>query len=78
MYVLGTREGPAVSGWVQLRWLQELKFQKEKKKTQIVEHVCQINETNHSICVTGCDKGMQCSSVAAHSLELAEDVGVLG
>lgn len=32
----------------------------------------------HSICVTGCDKGMQCSSVAAHSLELAEDVGVLG
>lgn len=30
MYVLETSEGPVVSGWVHLRWLQELKF-KEKK-----------------------------------------------
>lgn len=32
VYVLETSEGPAVSGWVYLRWLQELKF-KEKKYT---------------------------------------------
>lgn len=32
MYVLETSEGPAVSGWVSLRWLKGLNFKKERKK----------------------------------------------
>jgi len=44
MYVLETSEGPAVSGWVLLRWLQELKFKKEKTPT--TSRTCVSNKWN--------------------------------